>query len=129
MRSNLWVLPVVLLGMGSYAFAIVHREFALPPGCDGLASIHVASAENDAETAIAATDFHLFSVGGASPLVPGLADSAAQDRYSVQPIACSGGSFRSRWHLRLAQDARVYAEHYNAVILRALEENAGQSQR
>jgi len=124
---HLWVFAVVLLGMGSFAVSILHREFAMPEGdCAYLQTIRVASAEGDAQDAIEAKDFHLLAVGGALPTVPGLADQTAKDRYVVTPIACSGDTYASPWHLRLIQDSRVYAEHYNAVILRALEEEARQ---
>ena len=123
---NLWVLGVVVLGMGSFALSILHREFAIPEGdCAYLQTIRVASAEGDAEDAIEAKDFHLLAVGGAS-LVPGLADQAAKDRYVVKQIACSGDTYASPWHLRLIQDSRVYAEHYNGVILRALADERPQ---
>ena len=123
--KNFGVFGVVLLGMGSFALSILHREFALPEGeCALIQTIRVASAEGDAQDAIEARDFHLYGVGDAKPLVPGLNDQATKDRYSVQPIACSGDTYASPWHLKLIQDSRVYAEHYNAVILRALEEQA-----
>ena len=125
--NNLWVFPVVLLGMGSFAVSILHREFAMPEGdCAYLQTIRVASAEGDAQDAIEAKDFHLLAVGGVSPTVPGLADQAAKGRYVVKQIACSGDTYASPWHLRLIQDSRVYAEHYNAVILRALVEDGAQ---
>src|SRR5882672_7571159 len=97
--SNLWVFPVVLLGMGSFAVSILHREFAMPEGdCAYLQTIRVASAEGDAEDAIEAKDFHLLAVGAASN-VPGLPDQAAKDRYVVKQIACSGDTYASPWHL------------------------------
>ena len=121
--NQLWVFPVVLLGMGSFAVSILHREFAMPEGdCAYLQTIRIASAEGDAADAIEAKDFHLLSIGSAAPRVPGLADQAEKDRYVVKAIPCSGDTYASPWHLRLIQDSRTYAEHYNAAILRALEE-------
>src|SRR5262245_58341305 len=106
---KLWVFPVVLLGMCSFAVSILHREFAMPEGeCALIQTIRVASAEGDAADAIEAKDFHLLAVGGAAPRVPGLADQAASDRYVVKAIPCSGDTYASPWHLRLIQDSRVY---------------------
>src|SRR5215470_14657750 len=92
--KNLLVLGVVVLGMGSFARTVLHREFTLPEGeCTLIQTIRVDSAEDDAKDAIEAKDFHLYAVGEAKPLVPGLADQDAKDRYTVQPIACSGDTY------------------------------------
>jgi len=117
------VLGVIVLGMGSFARNVLHREFVLPEGeCALIQTIRVDSAEDDAKDAIEAKDFHLYAVGDASPTVPGLSDQTAKDAYTVKPIPCAGDTYSSPWHLKLIQDARRYAEHYNIAILKALEE-------
>ena len=117
------MLGVIVLGMGSFARNVLHREFVLPEGeCALIQTIRVDSAEDDAKDAIEAKDFHLYAVGDASPTVPGLSDQTAKDAYTVKPIPCAGDTYSSPWHLKLIQDARRYAEHYNIAILKALEE-------
>jgi len=120
---NLLVFAFVLVTMGSVALSVLHREFAMPQGdCAYLETIRIDSAEDDAKDAIEAKDFHLLSVGSASPVIPGLPDQSAKDRFAVKPIPCSGDTYASPWHERLIKDSRIYAEHYNAAILHALEE-------
>lgn len=122
---NLLILGVVILGMGWFALGILHREFAMPPGdCTELENIHIDSAEYDANAAVEAKDFRLLAVDGFGREVRGLPAGASLDRYTLRLVACTGDVAVSEWHLRLIKDARVYAEHYNALILHALEEDA-----
>src|SRR5262249_27859366 len=77
---NLLVFAFVLVTMGSVALSVLHREFAMPQGdCAYLETIRIDSAEDDAKDAIEAKDFHLLSVGSASPVIPGLPDQSAKD--------------------------------------------------
>ena len=122
---NLLILGVVILGMGWFALGVVHREFAMPPGdCTELENIRIDSADYDANAALEAKDFRLLAVDGLGHAAPGLPAGAILDRYKLRLIACTGNVAVSEWHLRLIKDARVYAERYNAIILRALSENA-----
>ena len=118
---NLLILGVVILGMGMFALGILHREFAMPPGdCTELENIHIDSAEYDAKAALEAKDVRLLAVDGFGREAPGLPAGASVDRYKLRLIACTGDVAVSEWHLRLIKDARVYAEHYNSLILRAV---------
>ena len=122
---NLLVLAVVILGMGAFALGILHREFAMPPGdCTELENIHIDSADYDANAALEAKDLRLLAVDGLGREARGLPSGASIDQYKLRLVPCTGDVAVSEWHLRLIKDARVYAEHYNALILRALQDDA-----